>query len=194
MDLDDLVARAKEGAVSNDEIERIAVGLSGGTVPQDQTYQMVYVLGRTGSKAHEDLVASFIGCSDDTQVAALALSIICNHWGLAAKYRQQLIEALRGYSWDESEEVRDAAISASGELLATARDCGLLKELLRIAQDEADQLTTRLSLEALARATGASYTSAVMPRDPAQAVVWAQDVRSRADARYKEECISAHRL
>lgn len=186
-ELDELVLRAKEGAVTAGEIEAVASALSS-DANAAENYQMVYVLGRMGCRQYEDLLARFLNFPRDPQVAGLAISMLCVHWRLAVKYRDELLEALRGQPWDVEDEARVSAISASGEYLAGNSDCDVLARLIETAESDEFSHMRGFGLEALARALGAGYSDALIPRDQAAKATWARDIMDRAQSRLLKEC------
>ena len=58
--LGDLIRRSKQGAVSALELRKVADLLAAGPGGND-TYQLLYVLARSGAREYEDLVAGFLG-------------------------------------------------------------------------------------------------------------------------------------
>lgn len=183
--VEDLVMRAKVGSICGPELEEVARTLQRGA--GNDTYQLLYVLGRTASRTHERLIASFLEFEQDAQVAALALRILCIQWGLGQKYREHLEKFLQGESWDILDEAKQSAISCAGEYLRGVSDCAILKGLLLSANPVTDNLIARFAVEALARSLGESHSNAVLPAG-ADARSWRDKVRSRAQQRLVTEC------
>lgn len=181
-----LVMRSKEGLVLPHEIESIAVELRDGP-PDRDVYRMIYILGRSGAKKYEGLLASFLSYPDYPMASGLTISILCTQWRLATKYRDALLAALQGHAWDEDEDVRSPAISAAGYLLAEENDCAILAELLTLTKSE-DDLLKDLTMRALAMAMGTTYEDALPPRNHGQAASWSENIIIRAHQRYATKC------
>jgi hypothetical protein len=178
MKIGDLVRRSKEGAVTPAELAEVAALLAAGVGGED-TYQMLYVIARSGATSYEPLVASFLDHRDDPMVARLALQTLTSFWNLADRYAGELKRFLDGVDWDEDGDVRDVAISATGAYLATTEDCELLAELLRLgAAENTDKVQRRIAVEALAEALGGAVG----------APVDTSSVRERARRRYEAAC------
>lgn len=62
--LGDLIRRSKEGAVPAPELRKVADILAAGP-GGNHTYQLLYVLARSGAREYRDLVAGFLGYRDD---------------------------------------------------------------------------------------------------------------------------------
>lgn len=155
-------------------------------MPIYYTYRCLYIIVRSEAREYEDLVAEFLDFDEDPQVAALALSGLCTHWQLGVRYRDYIQRYLRGVSWDIFDEVRMAAISASGEYLRSRRDCSMLRNLL--ANTEAgDSDIARFAVEAVARALGEPHKRAVPP-SRAESDDWVNLIVSRGKQRVLSEC------
>ncbi|TBL45338.1 hypothetical protein EYA84_00730 [Verrucosispora sp. SN26_14.1] len=183
LDLEDLVRRAKVGEVSNREVGRVAEVLRG--PGGSETYRLLYVLLRVGAREHEDLAARYIRYSPDPQVAALALNFLCVHWKLFRRYRSEVVKALNGMEWDSLDELKQAAISATGEYLRSASDQFLLDKIIKLAESYEFDLSGRFAVEALARALGEPRATAVFPRGAEEGREWAQSILQRANARLR---------
>lgn len=175
MKIGDLVQRSKENAVTPAELADVAALLAAGSGGED-TYQLLYVIARSGATQYEPLVASFLEHRDDPMIARLALQTLTRFWNLTDRYAADLKRFLSGVDWDEDEDIRGIAISASGDYLADTEDRELLAELLRLgAPDNPDKLQRRFATEALAAALGA----------PLGAPVDHDAVREQAQRRYE---------
>src|SRR5271165_3201941 len=100
--LGDLIRRSKEGAVPALELRKVAGILAAGPGGND-TYQLLYVLVRSGAREYEDLVAGLLGYQDDPMVARLALQALRTVWGLAGRYDDTLARFLQGVDRDRLE-------------------------------------------------------------------------------------------
>ena len=185
MDVHDLVTRAKSGSVSERELDEVALALEHGA--GKSTYRLLYVLGRMGSRRHEELVARYLDFNSDGQVAGLAVSILCTQWALGSKYRDPLLAHLKGMPWDVLDEAKQAAITAAGEYLRDGTDCPMLEVLLSVATTDSHDLNRRFATQALARALGEPHGRSVHPPGD-EAEAWGADVVQRAAARFASEC------
>lgn len=174
----DLVRRSKEGTVTPAELAEVAALLSAGAGGQD-TYDLLYVIGRSGVTSHEPLVASFLDYQDDPMVARVALQTLTSFWNLTSRYTAELERFLDGVEWDDFGDVRGIAISATGAYLAGTEDCGLLARLLRLAgPDNPGKVERKIAVEALAEALG----------DPLTGSIDAGAVLERAQRRHAAAC------
>lgn len=186
MNVDDLMMRAKEGLVSSDEFALVASVLRAGGRNVD-VYRLAYVLGRSGAKEYENLLADFLEYRDNPNVAGLVTSILCVQWGLAGKYRDHLAAALAGYEWDDFNEVKLAALGAAGEYLRSACNCEILRALVKISESAQSNMRN-FALEAMSRALGDDHLVATYPRDQVRAEAWTASVRERIATRLRDEC------
>lgn len=113
MNVDDLVARSKQGHVTESEIEAVARLLSSRR-DHERAYSLLYVLARSFATEHEELVAGFLDHRDDPTLARLALQTLCSSWELGEKYADEMRRFIDGVPWDHLGDVRPVAISAAG--------------------------------------------------------------------------------
>lgn len=184
MNLADLVDRSKQGLVRKQELEEVAEALSSLPEGSEDGYSLLYVLGRSEAFQYEKLIAGFLR-SGDTNLARLALQILCTFWDTAESYADEMRAFLDGVEWDDG-WVQQAAVSAAGEYLRTHTDTGMLARLLEFAEPDNDWLDRRVALEALA----------VALRDPVAETLtaggddragWTARVLSRAEDRLAAE-------
>ena len=186
-DVDDLVARAKEGLVTKAEISEVARLLED-RVDDEHAYRLLYVIGRSRATEHEELVAGFLDEEEQPSVAALALQVLCSFWNLTDRYAEQVRCFVEGVDWDFLGEVRLIAISAAGEYLAVRPHCPILRGLLALCvADDESQTERRVALEAVARALG-DPVGETLRAGGARREAWAQDVLARGQARLALEC------
>ncbi|GAA1649771.1 hypothetical protein [Actinoplanes couchii] len=185
LNLDEVVHRSKEGTVSKAELARVAEALK---APEGgDLYRLLYILLRTGAKEYEDLLASYIDYSADSQSAALVLGSLCTQWGRFDRYRDRVVEALAGVPWDFMDDLKRSAISATGEYLMVSSDRSLLERLVGHAESYRDDLIGKFAVEALARALGEPASVAVFPRDETEGALWANKIIDRAKKRLTRE-------
>lgn len=153
--LSKILDRAKWGSLPPETIKQIARVLLSSSAPTDQEYTLLHILGRAGGREYEELIASFLNSPQNPMLARLALQALCGWLGLAAKYRNALLEFISWVPWDVSDDVRLMAISQSGEYLRDATDRELLNALYSVARDDAElPLIREQAVRALARALG----------------------------------------
>ena len=123
-------------------------------------------------------------------VARVALQILCRFWDLTDKYRDIVARFLKGVNWDYDGDVRQIAITATGEFLAANRDCILLDQLLRLSDPANDwESERRIAIEAIARAVGLSLKEALNPDlSSATRDEWSNSIRARGQKRFTSEC------
>jgi hypothetical protein len=183
MDLDDLVDRAKQGAVLPDEVAAVAAALKSAS---DEKYRLLYVLGRCGATEHEELVAGFLD-GDDGELAGLALRILAQ-WGRTGSYLGHVRAFVNGLEWDDFGDARMIAVSVAGEHLRTHTDSSLLTALLSLsrAEDDGDEVIRRVALEALAVALG-DPVAETLRAGGSERDAWTARVLARAEERLAGE-------
>jgi hypothetical protein len=156
----DLVSRSKAGTVSTVELAEVARAIEAGA-PDSELYYLLYVLGRSFSYEHEELIARYIEYPADPWVARCAIEVLCRMWSLQPKYAAELRRFIAGVKWDEG-EVRQIALAAAGEYLTSHVDTEMLELLLNRA-DPANEsaLERQIAVEALAVALGAPLAQVV---------------------------------
>lgn len=175
--------------MSSSELREVASMLSSGQGDPD-TYELLYVLARSGARSYEELVASFVEYSEDPMVARLALQTLCTFWGLTDRYRDTVVRFLEGVEWDYLGDVRQVAISAAGGFLAENQDCGFLDQLLRLSDSaNEEEVERRIAVEAIARAIGVPAERSINPdKGPVTWEAWAETIRSGGKERFAAEC------
>jgi len=156
LDLDAFEARSGQSPLSDDEIARLTAYLHTDDTSLSERHRALLLLSRRRTADAEHALHALLEAPADTEIAALALRTLCLRWGLGAQYGGVLRHFVRGVRWDTEAggEVRRAAISIAGELLASGTDTELMFDLIRISEDEADEPTRLAAVRALARATG----------------------------------------
>lgn len=189
LDPDDLVTRAKEGRVASAEVAEVVKILTARRGGAD-TYDLLYVIGRSGVVSEEALVAGFLEYREDPMVARLALQTLCTFWGQTQRYLGEVERFLDGVEWDVMGDVREVAISAAGDHLGEHRHCGLLTRLLALADPaSASAVERRIAVEALAHAVGEPLVSAInADKGNVTWEQWAEEVTARAQQRLAADC------
>lgn len=97
-------------------------------------------IGHLGTATDAILVAPYLAPHNPPGLVRRALQVLCSAWGLGANYREEILYWLRREpgNWDEFGEVRQMAIYCAGELANQATDHAILRLLVDLAQDEAE--------------------------------------------------------
>ncbi|MEW6363200.1 MAG: hypothetical protein AB1714_01025 [Acidobacteriota bacterium] len=155
MNFDELLQKAKRGEISQEEIDDVARVLTTARDENLSEYTLLHIIGRGFSLKHEELVVSFLERKDDPMLVRLALQILCHFWGKTEKYLATVKEYLHGAPWDEDDDVKLMAISITGEYLRKKPEADLLRRLLHLFRDAAEERITREAAYcAMARAYG----------------------------------------
>ncbi|MGH7426414.1 MAG: HEAT repeat domain-containing protein [Candidatus Methylomirabilales bacterium] len=155
---DEILDKAVEHRhLSPEELEMVKSELLDPETSEDRS-NLLHILGHVGNPSMVPIVEGYLDWREDPYVAAMALQVLCDSWGLYDEYRHVLIRFMRRVPWDEDEEVRNMAISCAGESLRERRDPELALVLMDMAQDESEEeLTRSWAMRALARGAGFSY-------------------------------------
>ncbi|KPI22811.1 hypothetical protein ACGFZJ_42090 [Streptomyces sp. NPDC048253] len=184
-----LMARAKEGAISQREVKEIVQAISEGRAGRD-LYRPLYAVARAGGPAYESLVAGYVIYPEDPELSALAVHVLTGQWGVGAKYRKQILELLGSPEWDLDDDAFMAAVTGAGEILHDGFDAELLQALLTLAEEGRgkydDDLMQRMAVEAIARALGASLAESMNPPKGVTRTKWSQDLLKAAHERLNE--------
>lgn len=187
LNLADLVGRSKEGLVTDEEFRAVTARLA--AKPSRDAGRLLYVLGRSDMRESEELIAAYLEYPEDPDAAAVALSILCTQWGLTWKYRQHLLDALRGLDWDVDEDVRLRAISAAEVHLGESRDCDVSAELLAIATSHELRAFEDAALTTLLRIDGQiDFVRSLPPRGGHERSEWRSVMLNRVRQRHLKEC------
>ena len=187
MNIDELVIRAKDGDITSAELKEVAAIIKrdeGG----DLTYRLLYVLLRSRSVEHEDIIAGFVQYERDPQVASLVLHTLVSQWRLGARYRNALLGAMSGFSWDEDNDVKIGAVTAAGEYLRESHDPEVLASIIKIARtnDPMDPIG-QAAVEGLSRALGDDHLASLAPKDSNERAMWIDRILERAVFRLTTE-------
>ncbi|MFD5759870.1 hypothetical protein ACFWAN_30810 [Streptomyces mirabilis] len=184
-----LIARAKDGAIPQQEVKEIARTISEGRAGRD-LYRLLYAVARAGGPAYESLVAGYLIHPEDPEVSALAAQVLTGHWRVGAKYRKQILELLGSPEWDLDDDAFMAAVSGAGQILHDGFDAELLRALLRLAEEGRgeynDDHMRRIAVEAIARALGASYAELTRLPEGVTRAEWSQGLLRAARDRLHE--------
>ena len=161
----DLVRRAKRSELSREEIDAVAEELRH-PLPHTDPYYLLAILGEAGGVWHRELVERFLEAGNNPWLARKALQVLCADWGDTDRYLDELAQFLAGAPWDTDDDVRLVAMTWAGEYLRDHREPRLLRELLRIFDDQGErELLRRTAYDSLARATGRPWSATSVSRE-----------------------------
>ena len=116
MNTDKLLLKAKEGTITDQEIQQVVSALKQQNDKYDK-YTLIHIIGRSFKSEYEPLVASYLHSPEDPMLARIALISLCDYFGKTEKYLVDVLQFINGVHWDDEEDVRLVAISAVGEFL-----------------------------------------------------------------------------
>jgi hypothetical protein len=138
MNLGELLKRATLGELTNAELLEV-VRMVTSNEDLDSLYTLVQILGKAGSPKYRKIVEPYLNNVGDPQLSALAVQVLCWHWGLAGEYRDKLLRFLKGVEWDVDGYVRLQTISSVGEHLRVNSDVELLQMIFRIFSEDSER-------------------------------------------------------
>lgn len=143
LDPEQVLKRAEEDTLSAQDVAELVRALEGGNGAHMYTY--LHALGHARATWAEDVVAGYLGRRDDPFLVRMALQVLCSFWGLASKYKPQVIEFAKGVDWDVEAGgyVRLAALSEAGALARVDGDPALTELLASIAAAADETTVTR---------------------------------------------------
>lgn len=156
IDLDALEARPDQSPLPDDAISALARSLLSSDITSEQQHRALLLLARRHTPDAEHALHAVLEAPADADVTVGAMRTLCLRWDLGARYSGVLRHFIRGVRWDVDAggEVRRAAISIAGEMLATGTDTELMFDLIRVSEDGTDEPARRAAVRALAHATG----------------------------------------
>ena len=166
---DEILARLRSGdRIPQTDLARVAEMLADEHTQAD-TYTLIHILGRSGDRRYESLIAQYLESAADPMLARVAVIALSQWLGLAATYRDALIAFARGVPWDSEDDVKQVALSSLGEYLRTVDDDEVVAVLLACAENVRERdLLREDAVRALARGFGTPHSD--MPpasqRDP----------------------------
>lgn len=173
--LDELLERAKNGKLSQTELDHIIQKIKDSKPgDDDDLYSLIHILGKArifglGPPTIEEkkLLEKFLYYPQKPMISKIALQTLCNYWDLNDNYLKELKMFVRGVEWDDDEIVRTIAISIAGDFLKTTLDKELLKLLIDIFENKEEsklldhsispEITQGCAYQALSIAMGKSY-------------------------------------
>jgi hypothetical protein len=159
LDFADLVAKAKDGRISQAEKAAVAQALPSLGIGS-QAYDALFVLGKAGDERDAPLVEPYLGCPTDPMLSRLALQILCRWWGLHRAYRSELLRFSDGVAWDieDGGYVRLVARSAGGELARDSSDPAMVAGLMAAYANQTNpDIVRSTAYSALLRAAGKEW-------------------------------------
>ena len=148
---ENLRERAKNNFITSRELSELAHVLE---EPVDETdkFEIIWALGKVRAVKYAHLIEQFLE-GPDPELAGLALRVLCTDWGMTSRYTDVVLQLMRGVDWDIDETCQRPAISIAGAYLKDTFHLEFLRELIRIFEDETDDVRT-YAYYALCEATG----------------------------------------
>jgi hypothetical protein len=162
-DVDHRLQRARDGKLSNEELQQVVSEIESGESSTD-TYMLLHIIGHApGGETYQSLVERFLN-HDDAMVMRIALQILCQWWGKSAQYEEEILRFMSGDERDIEGHARLMAISCAGKLLTTQRDARMLEAIVTIALNLAEEDPFRGAAEdAIVEAAGMSLIDWIRP-------------------------------
>jgi hypothetical protein len=132
-DVDDLLDEAKCGKLTSEEILYVGEQVKASR-PGDNTdlYGLLFILGLSEATQYRELVEGFLYYPTDPMVSGMTLKVLFRYWGNdVQRYLNELKAFIKGVPWDESENLRLAAVQCTGDFLKETPE----KELFQILLD-----------------------------------------------------------
>lgn len=153
---EELLAKAQEGRLEPSDIDTIIARLSSRS---GDPYLLIHALGLGGTPSLASVVEPYLTSREDPLQARIALQVLCDFWGLAVRYRENVSSFIDGVPWDLEGDIRSMGISIAGEFIRDHNDVGLLRQLLDIVNNETEPMDTReWALRAVGRAIGLNHS------------------------------------
>jgi hypothetical protein len=173
--------------LSDEELELVAAELEKPDTPAAK-FTLIRILGVSYATKYRPLLEHFLVSEGDPILATTALEMLSTYWDLTKEYQREILQFIKGVSWDEIEDLRSVAMSVAGEYLREEENKEFLQVILEIFEDEnQDQYLREAAYSSLARAVGRNYTeippasrSFDLVKDIDPAVI--QEVKQRLDA------------
>jgi hypothetical protein len=176
-----LLSAAKTRQLQSHELDQVVSELADPSSNTDR-YTLLHIVGLSQHLEYEQLVSSYLESASDPMLARIALQVLCDFWNLKEKYRDRIIEFIRGVSWDYEDDVRQIAMASAGEYLRDHNDQELLASLIATAKDENTRNVIRDdAIRALARALQYDWGDIPPATDAVLSESWASTVVREAD-------------
>lgn len=131
----DFLHRAERHKLSRQELDMVADVLQNDS-GNAETYTLLNIIGVYGDKSLRHLVEKFLSYRGDAMLVRLALEILCFYWKDTAQYIDHVRRYIHQQPWDQSNVVRQMAVSAAGEYLREYNDRELIETLISIVERE----------------------------------------------------------
>lgn len=154
--LENLIRRGKDGALSKEEVEVLALELDS-KVPRLPLYTVLDILGEHHVVTSVSSIERFLR-GPNPDLASKALQVLCRSWHLTIGYRDRLVELAKGAEWDEDEDAKRTALSIAGDFLLGDFDLDVLRIVyLTFINEEESDINRLIAYEALVRGIGHDY-------------------------------------
>ncbi len=158
MNYDDLLLQAKNGSISQADVDAVARQLEADTSEVD-VYTLLHILGRSNARRHRPLVEKYLYNHDDPMLARLGLQILCSWWDETPKYLEPLRAFAMGVAQDPDNDARLVALGIAGEHLRGHDDPELANIVVRAFEDVREDRNVReAAYRAIARAGGLDWS------------------------------------
>lgn len=106
------------------------------TLSQDPGEQITLLraAGRGRARTLRPQVERFLSPEYDPMVFAAALATLTSWWALEREYRDVILAAVRGYSWDVDQDVRLRGLTATPRLIEKQTDREVLEAIIAVAE------------------------------------------------------------
>lgn len=153
-----LFERAKWGPpLDNDEIDWVARQLIDGSIHTgDGIEDALYILGRSSAKRYRDLVEKYLQYKQDPYIAGQAVWVLTHHWEDYGRYLDYAHEAVSGFPWDSTNEVRRKVVATYSEYLTSSPEPNLIRaiwNLFLLTSDRGLAVTCYRSMREISRTT-----------------------------------------
>lgn len=185
----ELFYAVESGNITAEELEFIIKKIDQ-VSPQDSydnsLYYYLNVLEQMGSAENEALVQKFIHWPQDAMLSGLAIEILCCHWGLSAKYVNQIKMFIQGVKWDQDGDARLSALKCSGYYLSSFEDKDLLSAVYEVFCNQSEHSVNReRAYVALASAVGKDRLGYQLDEKPNDPIIREIEARLGLNKKYK---------
>lgn len=143
-------------------------------------FRLLNIGGLSGDRRFREAMEAALDDASDPMSARISLLGLCAEWGETDRYRDAVLQFVRGVAWDDG-DVRIAALMIAGQYLRKTDDDELLQALID-ATDAEDYWVAQEAYQDLARMlTGASYAPEVVDAEEQQRLRAAARDRLRSD-------------
>ena len=114
MNLNQLLERAKDGVITEQELSDVANRLESGTrrpIPD----RLLHILGRAHAVGYRSMIEKYLEDRSEPLLTKLALQILCSYWNETERYIAYVRQFAAGVPQDHANDIRLVALSIGGE-------------------------------------------------------------------------------